>query len=103
LWKQVLTVALFYTALQAEAAAAQRSFERSRMLLEAQLSQLAAAISSQETLISTLQSNEAEARNMGALYLVGGAEFNSGALCLLVHMPCLTACYCPNSIAWCKP
>jgi hypothetical protein len=58
--------------LQAEAAAAQRSFERSRMLLEAQLSQLAAAISSQETLISTLQSNEAEARNMGALYLVGG-------------------------------
>jgi hypothetical protein len=41
------------------------------VLLEAQLSQLAAAISSQETLISTLQCNEAEARSMGALYLVG--------------------------------
>jgi hypothetical protein len=72
------------------------------MLLEAQLSQLAAAISSQETLISTLQSNEAEARNMGALYLVGGAELDPGAFCLLVHMPCLTACYCPNSSAWRK-
>lgn len=44
------------------------------MLLEAQMSQLAAAISSQETLISTLQSNEAEARQMGALYLVRPAE-----------------------------
>jgi hypothetical protein len=71
--KPSFTLVYCCAALQAEAAAAQRSFERSRMLLEAQLSQLATAISSQETLISTLQFNEAEARNMGALYLVGGA------------------------------
>jgi peptidoglycan hydrolase CwlO-like protein len=56
--------------LQAEAAAAQRAFEHSRAMLEGQLSQLSSAISSQEALIATLQSNEAEAKNLGALYLV---------------------------------
>lgn len=56
--------------LQAEAAAAQRSFERSRALLESRLTQLSAAISSQERLICTLQVNESEARQAGALYLV---------------------------------
>lgn len=58
--------------LQAEAAAAQRAFEHSRAMLEGQLSQLSSAISSQEALIATLQSNEAEAKNLGALYLVRG-------------------------------
>lgn len=56
--------------MQAEAAAAQRAFEHSRAMLEGQLSQLSAAISSQEALIATLQANEAEAKSMGALYLV---------------------------------
>jgi hypothetical protein len=57
--------------LQAEAAAAQRAFEHSHAMLEGQLSQLSSAISSQEALIATLQANEAEAKNLGALYLVG--------------------------------
>lgn len=39
-------------------------------MLEGQLSQLSAAISSREALIATLQANEAEAKSMGALYLV---------------------------------
>jgi peptidoglycan hydrolase CwlO-like protein len=60
--------------LQAEAAAAQCAFEHSRAMLEGQLSQLSSAISSQEALIATLQSNEAEAKNLGALYLVRGID-----------------------------
>lgn len=40
-------------------------------MLEGQLSHLSSAISSQEALIATLQANEAEAKSMGALYLVG--------------------------------
>lgn len=55
---------------QAEAASAQRAFEHSRVMLEGQLSQLSSAITSQEALIATLQANEAEAKNLGALYLV---------------------------------
>ncbi len=55
---------------KAEAAAAQRTFEHSRAMLEGQLSQLSSAIGSQEALIATLQANEAEAKNLGALYLV---------------------------------
>jgi hypothetical protein len=39
-------------------------------MLEGQLGQLAGAISSQEALIATLQANEAEAKQLGALYLV---------------------------------
>ena len=39
-------------------------------MLQGQLSQLSTAISSQEALIATLQANEAEAKNLGALYLV---------------------------------
>ncbi|KAF8057282.1 FOLD2 [Scenedesmus sp. PABB004] len=56
-------------AAQAEAAAAARAFERSRAALEAQLATLAGAIASQEGLIATLQSSEAEARELGAVYL----------------------------------
>lgn len=38
--------------------------------MEGQLGQLSSAINSQEALIATLQANEAEAKNLGALYLV---------------------------------
>jgi hypothetical protein len=60
---------------QAEAATAQRAFEHSRVMLEGQLSQLSSAITSQEALIATLQANEAEAKNLGALYLVSTLGF----------------------------
>ncbi|WIA42369.1 hypothetical protein OEZ86_008375 [Tetradesmus obliquus] len=78
-------------AAQAEAAAAQRSFERSRLLLEAQLCQLGAAISSQETLIAKLQSNEAEARSMGALYLDRCRELETELAELNLEMDELTS------------
>jgi uncharacterized membrane protein YccC len=65
-------------ALQEAAAEQQREFERARAVMEAQLRQLSAHMSSKEALIAALQRSEAEARLLSQQYQVRGGGQERG-------------------------
>jgi hypothetical protein len=74
--------------LQEAAAEQQREFERARAVMEAQLRQLSAHMSSKEALIAALQRSEAEARLLSQQYQVGEVEWGRGGG-VLQHSMCM--------------